>query len=98
VTEPSAKVRRLNDIVFSAEDVVDFVGASLAEGGCGTVKERFGQFLFAARTGLHFLHVWLGASSYCSMTCSGIIPKTVNFVTGAITIVGESLVRNAIKR
>lgn len=63
MTETGAEVGSLNDIVFSAEDVVDFMGASLAEGGCGTVKERFGQFLFAARTGLHFLHVWQGASS-----------------------------------
>jgi hypothetical protein len=91
-------VGSLNDVVFSAEDVVDFMGASLAEGGCGTVKERFGQFLLAARAGLHILHVWQGASSYCSMTCNGIIPNSVNFVTGAITIVGESLGKNAIKR
>ena len=61
---------------------MDFVGASLAEGGCGTVKERLREFLFAARTRLHFLHVWQGASSYCSMTCEGIIPNSVKFVTG----------------
>ena len=98
MAQAGAEVGSLNDIVFSAEDVVDFMGASLAEGGCGTVKERFGQFLLAARTGLHFLHVWQGASSYCSMTCYDIISDSVNFVTGAITIVGESLGRNAIKR
>ena len=98
MTEAGAEVCSLNDIVFSAEDVVNFMGAALAEGGCVTVKERFGQFLLAARAGLHFLHVWQGASSYCSMTCSGIIPNSVNFVTGAITIIGESSGRNAIKR
>ena len=88
----------LDDVIFAAEDVIDFMGASLAEGGFGTVKKRFGQFLLAARTGLHFLHVWQGASSYCSMTCNSIIPNSVNFVTGVITIVGESLGKNAIKR
>lgn len=98
MTEAGAEVSSLNNIILAAEDVIDFMGASLAEGGCGTVKERFGQFLFAARTGLHFLHVWQGASSYCSMTCFGIISNPVNFVTGAITIVGESLGKNAIIR
>jgi hypothetical protein len=71
-----------DDIIFPAEDVIDFVGASLAEGGRVTVKERFRQFLFAAGTGLHFLHVWQGASSYCSMSCVSIIPNPVKNVTG----------------